>query len=95
MQDLAEFKRAVATDAALSLRLQELAEQIPKGYGSGDDHDRALLEEQRAGKAYDEACEARQASFMAYATHIALLHEERRILNTLGLTANLYRSDSQ
>jgi DNA-directed RNA polymerase subunit N (RpoN/RPB10) len=95
MQDLSEFKEAVAADRKAEKRLQELALQIPKGYGVGADLDAAL------DKCHDLrgklALARREAKALGekYATHVALQNEERQLLSDLGLTANLFRSDSQ
>lgn len=94
-QNLPEFSRTVDDRPDERQRLQELAELIPKGHGSGDEYERAL-DGQEALEALLEAAVANTATaFHTYRAHIAFLKEERALLQSLGLTANLFRKDSQ
>jgi len=95
MQDLDEFKVVTDRHPEDRRRLQELAEQIPAGYGAGDTYDRAHLEVKRLESALALAKAAADSLFTAYTVCLNLMHEERRILEGLGLTANLFRKDAQ
>jgi hypothetical protein len=95
VQDLNEFKEATDANPEERQRLQELAEQIPKTYGIGDLLDKALLAEQRAKAALEAATTERESTYSLYAFSLSLHHEERRLLESLGLTANLFRKDAQ
>ena len=95
MQDEDEFLAVVDASPKERLRLQELADQIPMGYGCGSDLDEALDICHRLRGELALARRKASALGTSYAQHVALQHEERRILSDLGLTANLFRKDSQ
>ena len=94
-QSLADFQQTLASNADAARRLQELALMLPLGYGTGDTYHKAIMEAARRLRNLREAVEAEDAAEAAYNNHIRLLNEERELLNNLGLTANLYRNDSQ
>ena len=97
MQDLRDFKGV--TDSPRNYteaqRLRELADLIPMGYGSGAEMDQALEEILSLQAKLNSARLKGKKAGSAYAEHIALMHEERSILQSLSLTANLFRKDSQ
>lgn len=97
MQDLRDFKGV--TDSPRNYteaqRLRELADLIPMGYGSGAEMDQALEEILSLQAKLNSARLKGKKAGAAYAEHIALMHEERSILQSLSLTANLFRKDAQ
>lgn len=97
MQDLPDFRRVTdaSRNAADALRLRQLADLIPRGYGCGDAMDKALEEINDLRGRLALARKKGKALGEAYAEHVSFMHEERRILQSLGLTANLFRKDAQ
>ena len=97
MQDPADFKRLLSSSRLERerKRLQELALQIPLGDGSGAAMDDALQESIDATLRAKRAKTKAEKAGHAYAQHLHLIHEERSLLASLGLSANLFRKDSQ
>ncbi len=97
MQDLNDFAAKLddATNADSRRRLQELARAIPQGYGSGAAYADQLLVVEHAQKTLQTAEELAADLRHHYHQHLAFTHEERDLLSSLGLTANLFRPDSQ
>lgn len=97
MQDPADFKRLLSSPRheQSRKRLQELALQIPHGYGSGQEFDDARQELVDATLRASRARTAAERAGHAYNQHLQLTREERELLQSLGLTANLFRSDAQ
>lgn len=89
-QDPVTFQRVLAAHPGERRRLQELAHQIPQTDGIG--HTLHLAKE-RCARLRAELSVAQQEAEgygKTLATRYALMTEERRILESLGLTQNLY-----
>ena len=90
-QSLDDFKRKLSGNVEARVRLQELADQIPRSDGIGAVLDEQLEECHRLrGDLALARCRAKETG-IAYAQRIKLLQEERDLLESLGLTENLYR----